>query len=119
MDEKNCYLERILYETSEVTHRINLGTSPVILSVKLHDAAPPALGLRHDVDVCIWQPYNESDSSWQLKHEGTLFALGYIQVLFLLFLLIVYSLLQHLFVGIKTTKEVYCMYTRFESFCYL
>lgn len=80
MDEKNCYFERILLDTNEVTHRVNLGTSALVLTVKLHDAMAPALGIRHDVDVCLWQPYKESDSTWQLKHEGTLFALGYVQV---------------------------------------
>lgn len=83
IDEKNSYLERILFDTNKVTHRVNLGTSPLVLTVQLHDAMQPALGIRHDVDVCLWQPYKESDDSgWRLEHEGTLHALGYVQVRF-------------------------------------
>lgn len=74
-------MERIPWDTNKIIHRVNLGTNPVILNVKLHDGEAPALGVRHDVDVCIWQPYKTSDSvEWSLKHEGTLLAFGYVQV---------------------------------------
>lgn len=38
---------------------------------------PPALALMHDVDACIWQP--ELTNDFNMKHVGTLLALGYIQ----------------------------------------
>lgn len=56
-----------------------MGTYPVIMSVKLFPDQPPALGLRHDVDVLLWQPYGKADE-WTVKHEGTLLAFGYVQV---------------------------------------
>lgn len=80
VNEENCTLERIPWDTNEVVYRTNLGTNPVILTVKLYDELAPAFGLRHDVDVCLWQPYKASSSDWPLKHEGTLLAFGYVQV---------------------------------------
>lgn len=82
VNEENCTLERIPWNTNEVVYRVNLGTNPVILTVKLHDRSAPAFGIRHDVDVCLWQPYTASSSDWPLKHEGTLLAFGYVQVCF-------------------------------------
>lgn len=42
---------------------------------------PLALGLRHDVDTCIWQPnqLSEDGQVWPMRHEGTLLAFGYVQ----------------------------------------
>lgn len=57
-----------------------MGTNHVILTVQVHEGLAPALGLRHDVDVCLYQPYKDSSNDWQLKHEGTLLAFGYVQV---------------------------------------
>lgn len=49
---------------------------------------PPSLAIRNDVDVFLWLPQNattnqlnsHSDAiNWQLQHEGTINAFGYIQ----------------------------------------
>lgn len=66
-------------KTHEVTHRICLGTHPVLMTVKLFDNLPPSLGFRHDVDICLWQPLGEQQD-WHLEHKGTLLAFGYVQV---------------------------------------
>lgn len=45
---------------------------------------PAALALRHDVDICLYQPDEGSgggggDADWRLVHKGTLNAFGYVQ----------------------------------------
>ncbi|XP_050301405.1 nudC domain-containing protein 1 isoform X1 [Anthonomus grandis grandis] len=76
--DKSEIFDRISGVTNETTHRIHLGSHQVILSPYITSEWPPALGIRHDVDVCIWQPLLEGDN-FTCKHEGTLLAFGYVQ----------------------------------------
>lgn len=62
-----------------VTHQVFLNSHPFILNVNTDPSKAPSLGLRHDADTCIWQPYPMTDDCWPIKHEGTLLAFGYIQ----------------------------------------
>lgn len=45
----------------------------------LRQGQPPALAVRHDVDVCVYQPTLTANSEWRLSHKGTLNAFGYVQ----------------------------------------
>lgn len=56
----------------------------------MHANQPPALALRTDVDVCVWQPpatmattiatnTAATAADWRPRHEGTLNAIGYVQ----------------------------------------
>lgn len=68
----------------KITHKANLGSNnPVLFSLGLRPGYPLAFALRSDVDACIWLPYIQTgasnESSLNVKHEGTLNALGYIQ----------------------------------------
>ncbi|XP_066156730.1 nudC domain-containing protein 1 [Euwallacea fornicatus] len=76
--DKSETFERICGITSKPTHRVHLGSHQVILSPYLNCDWPPALGIRHDVDICLWQPLFEGES-FRCKHEGTLLAFGYVQ----------------------------------------
>ncbi|XP_066250201.1 nudC domain-containing protein 1 [Euwallacea similis] len=76
--DKSETFERICGVTSKPTHRVHLGSHQVILSPYLSCDWPPALGIRHDVDVCLWQPLFEGET-FRCKHEGTLLAFGYVQ----------------------------------------
>lgn len=41
---------------------------------------PKALAIRNDVDCCLWlQNQIQPGDDWNLKHEGTLHAFGYVQ----------------------------------------
>ncbi|EEZ99920.1 NudC domain-containing protein 1-like Protein [Tribolium castaneum] len=75
--DKLTVFERVSRDSHEVTHKINLGSHQVLLSVGLEENQPLAVGIRSDVDTCIWQPTNENE--FRLVHKGTLLALGYIQ----------------------------------------
>lgn len=66
-------------QTNSTTHKINLGSHQVLLTGFLTLGSPPAIGIRHDVDICLWQPQVTEDN-FLIKHEGTLLALGYVQV---------------------------------------
>lgn len=49
------------------------------MTAQLNGNLPPAIGIRYDVDICLWQPdFNEN--TFSINHEGTLLALGYVQV---------------------------------------
>lgn len=65
--------------TNSTTHKIHLGSHQVIITAQLGRNIPPAFGVRYDVDICLWQP-ESSEDNFTVTHEGTLFALGYIQV---------------------------------------
>lgn len=45
----------------------------------LRPGDPPAMGVRHDVDLLLWTFPACTDSQWQPKHEGTLDAFGFVQ----------------------------------------
>ncbi|KAL3269060.1 hypothetical protein HHI36_008143 [Cryptolaemus montrouzieri] len=71
-------LERLCVNTHNVTHKCNLGTNEVLLTVQTDSYLPPSLGVRNDVDVCVWEPHFK-DGNFVLKHVASLLALGYIQ----------------------------------------
>lgn len=81
--DDTAIFERICGSTHHVTHRVNLGSFQLITSVKLIPDQPSALALRHDVDACLWQPVVDN-GEWNMKHEGTLLAFGYVQVMSLI-----------------------------------
>lgn len=79
-----CLTVRIDAKTHQTTHKIQLGTSNAVLfSLSLRAAYPPAFALRNDVDVCVWlpqvQPSLSNEVTFNVRHEGTLNAFGYIQ----------------------------------------
>ncbi|CAH1155611.1 unnamed protein product [Phaedon cochleariae] len=76
--DKSVTFERFSGSTNQVTHRVNLGTHQVLLKAQLHNDRAPAMGIRHDVDICLWQPEKNGDQ-FSIVHEGTLLALGYVQ----------------------------------------
>ncbi|XP_058064405.1 nudC domain-containing protein 1 [Anopheles bellator] len=85
-EEQYFTLERIARETNRVTNRVSLGTGPPLFSVRMRPAAPEALVLRYDVDALLWQPqpppiagWTMEGDEWNLLHEGTLQAFGYVQ----------------------------------------
>lgn len=49
-----------------------------ILTVSLRPGHPKAIGLRNEVDCCLWLQNMTSDD-WNLRHESTLHAFGYVQ----------------------------------------
>lgn len=80
----NCRLERIDSVTDNVTHKVSLGSNQSLFHVHLRQGQPPALAVRHDVDVCLYQPTKvptatTGHSEWRLSHNGTLNAFGYVQ----------------------------------------
>ncbi|XP_030749316.1 nudC domain-containing protein 1 [Sitophilus oryzae] len=76
--DKSETFSRISSITNSTTHKIHLGSHQVILKPYLNSHHSRALGIRHDVDVCLWQPFLES-GNFEIKHEGTLLAFGYVQ----------------------------------------
>lgn len=76
-NDKTFSFERLCGQTNSTTHKINLGTHQILLSANLSPDLVPALGIRHDVDICLWQPQNKE--TFSITHEGTLLALGYVQ----------------------------------------
>lgn len=62
-----------------MTHKVNLGSHQVLLTVRLNKDLPLAMGIRHDVDMCLWQPQGRGDD-FSITHEGTLLAMSYVQV---------------------------------------
>ncbi|RZC33678.1 nudC domain-containing protein 1 [Asbolus verrucosus] len=76
--DKLTVFERVHRDSHNVTHKVNLGSHQVLLTVNLEKNVPSALAVRSDVDACIWQPKNEPDE-FSMEHKGTLLALGYIQ----------------------------------------
>ncbi|CAG9783373.1 unnamed protein product [Diatraea saccharalis] len=79
--EEDTVLVRLDTTTHCVTHRVPLSVHQYLFSLKLDIHEVPAIGLRHDVDACIWQPYAKliNSDTWPLKHQGTLMAFGYVQ----------------------------------------
>lgn len=77
--DKTVTFERLSGLNNNVTHKIHLGSHQVLLTVNLNSDLPPALGIRHDVDVCLWQPQG-CGNDFSISHEGTLLAFGYVQV---------------------------------------
>lgn len=78
MDEYLSF-ERLSGITCETTHKVNISTHVHLLSVQRSENLPPAIALRHDVDAYVWQPIIEEEN-FQLLHQGTLNAFGYVQV---------------------------------------
>lgn len=78
------FLVRMDAISHKVTHKANLGSNnPVLFSLCLRAGSPLAFALRNDVDACVWlpcvQPNATNEITVNMKHEGTLNALGYIQ----------------------------------------
>ncbi|VEN59571.1 unnamed protein product [Callosobruchus maculatus] len=76
--DKSGNFERLCGKTNEATHKVNLGSHQVLVTCTLDPNLPAAIGIRHDVDVCIWQP-NSVEGNFEITHEGTLLAFGYVQ----------------------------------------
>ncbi|XP_018577530.1 nudC domain-containing protein 1 [Anoplophora glabripennis] len=76
--DKAVTFERLNGLTNNITHKIYLGSHQVLLTANLNTDLPLALGIRHDVDVCLWQPQGCGDD-FSISHEGTLLAFGYVQ----------------------------------------
>ncbi|KAJ8972216.1 hypothetical protein NQ314_000277 [Rhamnusium bicolor] len=76
--DKAIIFERLSGRTNNVTHKVYLGSHQVLLTANLSSDLPPALGIRHDVDVCLWQPQGCGDD-FSISHNGTLLAFGYVQ----------------------------------------
>lgn len=64
-----------------MTHKASLGSNQSLFHVHLRPGQPKALAIRHDVDVCVYQPTTTMPptSEWRLTHNGTLNAFGYVQ----------------------------------------
>ena len=89
--KKNCFLtskynyvfnsaERIDVITHRPTHRVYLGDNPPLFTAALLPGHyPPAMAIRSDVDVCMWQSQSLPSGEWCLVHKGTLNAFGYVQ----------------------------------------
>ncbi|XP_076272197.1 nudC domain-containing protein 1 isoform X2 [Rhynchophorus ferrugineus] len=77
--EKSETFRRISGIVNTTTHKAYLGSYNIVLSPYLATNQSPAMGIRHDVDVCLWQPSVENDD-FTIKHQGTLLAFGYVQV---------------------------------------
>ncbi|KAJ8924547.1 hypothetical protein NQ315_000695 [Exocentrus adspersus] len=75
--DKVTTFERLQGTTNNVTHRAHLGSHQVLMTANLNPDLPLALGVRHDVDVCLWQPQGCGDD-FSISHEGTLLAFGYV-----------------------------------------
>lgn len=86
------FVDRIDATTHQITHRVTLGqNNPSLFTVQLRTAHPSAVVVRNDVDACVWLPLLNTAShhstttntdaavNWQLQHEGTINALGYVQ----------------------------------------
>lgn len=78
-NDKITTFERISGMSNQTTHKINLGSHQILMIAKLHTDLPPAIGVRYDVDICLWQP-DGANNDFTVTHEGTLLALGYVQV---------------------------------------
>nr|CAH7713262.1 unnamed protein product [Callosobruchus chinensis] len=76
--DKSGSFERFCGKTNAATHKVNLGSHQVLVTCTLDHTLPAAIGIRHDVDVCIWQP-KRADGNFEISHEGTLLAFGYVQ----------------------------------------
>ncbi|XP_060534478.1 nudC domain-containing protein 1 [Cylas formicarius] len=76
--DKAFTFQRINRLTNECTHKIHLGSHQVLLTCRSSPPLPPAVGTRHDVDVCLWQPRG-TGPNFEVKHVGTLLAFGYVQ----------------------------------------
>ncbi|KAJ8943764.1 hypothetical protein NQ318_011976 [Aromia moschata] len=77
-NDKAVTFERLNGMTNNITHKINLGSHQILLTANLNINLSPALGIRHDVDICLWQPQGSGDD-FSVTHEGTLLAFGYVQ----------------------------------------
>ncbi|KAK9890809.1 hypothetical protein WA026_012153 [Henosepilachna vigintioctopunctata] len=77
-NDEYTIFERVCLKTHQVTHKYNFGSNQVLLTVQRNKNMPPCIGVRHDVDICIWEPQFEN-SNFQLKNVATLLAMGYIQ----------------------------------------
>jgi hypothetical protein len=76
--DKLTIFERLCRDSHHVTHKINLGSHQVLLTVNFDKELPLAVATRSDVDACIWQP-KMTPNDFCLEHTGILLALGYIQ----------------------------------------
>lgn len=63
------------------THRVNLNAHGVLLTVPAENSATevPSIGLRIDVDTLIFKLGKKLDKPWDMWHDGTLNAFGYVQ----------------------------------------
>lgn len=74
----NLISDRLDSTTHSISHRVILTSNP-ILSISLRPGHPRAIGLRNDVDCCIWLQHMTADGDWTLKHESSLHAMSYVQ----------------------------------------
>ncbi|XP_072392868.1 nudC domain-containing protein 1 [Diabrotica undecimpunctata] len=77
-NDKACVFQRLCGQTNNTTHKVNLGSHQILVTAQLNQNDVPAMGIRHDVDICLWQP-QKTNENFSITHEGTLLALGYVQ----------------------------------------
>lgn len=73
------FLERLDATTHEGTHKVFLGMNHPLFATTLRPGFPRAIAIRNDVDCCLWLQMTPTDDTWELKHESSLHAFGYIQ----------------------------------------
>jgi hypothetical protein len=101
--DKLTIFERLCRDSHHVTHKINLGSHQVLLTVNFDTELPLAVATRSDVDACIWQP-KMTPNDFCLEHTGTLLALGYIQVRFYKSTMFFLPLC---IIGVKAANEIF------------
>lgn len=76
-EESEYFIERIERNTHSISHKIILGATPILFHIPLRPNEPNALVTRYDVDGIVWDVKSQPD--FDLRHEGTLNAFGYVQ----------------------------------------
>lgn len=78
-DDKYLSFQRLSRVTNEITHKVNINSHTLVLTLMQDPNLSPAVALRHDVDAYIWQPMI-TNNKFDLQHIGSLKAFGYVQV---------------------------------------
>ncbi|ALC49932.1 CG10347 [Drosophila busckii] len=62
-----------------ITHSIYLGATPPLFATSLRAGYPAAFATRQGVDAAVWLQLHQPSREWNVRHEGTLHAFGYVQ----------------------------------------
>lgn len=67
--------------THSATHRVNLNAHGILLTVPAGNTATelPSIALRFDVDALVCKLGKNQKQTWDMWHDGTLYAFGYVQ----------------------------------------